>query len=262
MKGCMMINDFGPDRIIWSADVKAKELEEVIKSKALPEGTIIKLDRLFFEKYEKSYIDLCQDNGYPVFVDAKIVEIPSKVLEIAKIYLDYRPWMLNVMAGAASTGVTNRSFTRREEEIDCLMRFAELCDMYGTRSCAVTVLTTKTPDLCVQEFRRGPEGQVKTYVKMLDFAGMTDIVCSPNEIKLIRKKMGITDLDINTPGVRLPESATDDQARIATPHKAFSDGATRIIVGRPLTGTDEQGPLVERIGINYNRIIENIQIGK
>lgn len=135
--------DFRPEMIIWSADVPLKDIRKVIKAEALPKGTVIKLDRLFFETHPKSLISEFQDAGYPVFADAKIIEIPDKSIAIAETYLKYHPFMLNIMAGACSTGLLEH---KEPKKIDALKRFADACLDAGTKSCVVTVLTSKSPD--------------------------------------------------------------------------------------------------------------------
>lgn len=245
-----------PEQIIWSADVKLDGLREVVDSKALPEGTVIKLDRLFFEENDKSIITYCQENGYPVFVDAKIIEIPDKVVAIANTYLKYKPWMLNVMAGACSTGIIDSD---NPKKIDALKRFAEACAEVETKSCAVTVLTSKSSDLCEKEFNSYANDQVLFYVNLMNDCGLTDIVCSAQEAEEIRNNPAFDKLSINTPGIRLPNSSTDDQQRIMTPAKAIQSGADRLVIGRNITEGD--GDIAERIKRNYAHIIENIQAG-
>lgn len=248
-------SEFTPDTIIWSADVSMEDIEKVVKAKALPEGTVIKLDRAFFEENPKQFIGFCEEHGYPVFCDAKIVEIPVKVLAIAKSYLKYKPFMLNVMAGACSTGQMDSD---TESQIDALKRFADLCDEAGTRSCVVTVLTSKTESIVDYEFRETPVSQVLKYVYLAKRAGMTDVVCSPEEVSAIRRNDQFNALWLNTPGVRLPDAGRDDQQRIMSPKNALLSGANRLVIGRPLTGRPEDGDIVERIKRNYNRILENI----
>lgn len=254
-----------PNNIIWSADVPSwSDILDVMKAKALPPGTIIKLDRRFFETVElansKAAIDICGDYGYPVFCDVKIIEIPSKCLEIAEAYLEHYPFMVNFMAAACSTGC----FDPKEDENskDALLRFAKLCEEYDAESCVVTVLTSKTPKICKYEYgANSPVDQVMKYVDLACQAGITNIVCSPLEAAAIREHHEYDHMMINTPGVRLPDSAKDDQARVWTPHAALTAGADRLVIGRPLTGTDEQGPLAERIQRNYDAILKNIEFG-
>lgn len=94
-------------KIIWSADnLTDKELLEIVTGADFPrEKVAVKLDRLFLTKYGLAMIRRVQEEaGVAVFADAKIVEIPSKTLEIVKVHLEYQPWMLNVMAGICNTG--------------------------------------------------------------------------------------------------------------------------------------------------------------
>ncbi len=245
-----------PEQIIWSADVTSGELREVIEAKALPLGTVIKLDRLHFEKYGKDDITYCQEHGYPVFADAKIVEIPDKVIGITKTYLDYKPWMLNVMAGICSTRAIE---DENPKKIDALKRFADACAEVGTKSCAVTVLTSKTAETCELEFGAKPIDQVLHYVDLMCECGLTDIVCSPQEARKIRSIGAYDELSINTPGVRLPTSDANDQARIATPLNALKNGSDRLVIGRDLTGSPEDGSIVERVKKNYAKILASLE---
>jgi len=80
--------------------------------------------------------------------------------------------------------------------------------------------------------------------------GVRDIVCSPMEAKSVRMLDELT--GINTPGVRLPESSSDDQSRIMTPAKALENGATRLVIGRDLS---RDGKFAE----NYLKIMANIE---
>ena len=249
--------EFTPDKLIWSADVSREEIEAVIKAEALPKGTIIKLDRLFFEYEDKSFIAFCQDNGYPVFCDAKIIEIPVKAIKIAESYLQYKPFMLNIMAGACS----NRCWSGKTEELDALKRFADACRKVGTKSCVVTVLTSKTDQICLAEYGRSAHEQVVKYTDLAVNAGFTDIVCSPKEGKVIRSYPKFSNIKINTPGVRLPDSSKDDQARVDTPHHTLKKGAAdRLVIGRDLIRGE--GDIVDRVKINYVKILDNIKNGE
>ena len=191
------LSEFRPDMIIWSADVQLKDIRRVVNSGILPEGTVIKLDRLFFETHPKNIITEIQSEGYPVFVDAKIIEIPDKSLAIAETYLKYNPYMLNIMAGACSTGILEHDDIKK---VDALKRFADACLDAGTKSCVVTVLTSKSVEICRTEFRDSPLNQVLGYVKMANDSGITDIVCSPMETEAIR--------GCSSPGVRQRRSGS------------------------------------------------------
>ncbi|MBQ6486432.1 orotidine 5'-phosphate decarboxylase [Candidatus Saccharibacteria bacterium] len=244
---------FKEDMIIWAADVSREDIESVIINEALPKGTIIKLDRFFFETNRKDFILFCQDAGYPVFCDVKIVEVPEKAIAISQIYLKYKPFMLNIMAGSCSTGIWE---DEDPEKIDTLRRFADECEKAGTKSCGATILTSKSEELCAHEFSSSPEDQVLKYADLLYRAGFTDIACSPNEASAIRKELAYDDMTINTPGVRLPNSDSGTQQRIATPFDAFVNGANRLIIGHELINGD--GDIAHRVKFNYQRIMNNV----
>ena len=239
-------------KFIVSADWTKEEVLAVAKSGVLPKGIIFKLDRAFFEQYpDKSIISTLQEMGYAVFVDAKISEVPAKVLKILDTYVDYRPFMINVMAGGALS--TGKSSDSNINKVDCLKRFAERCEMYGIRSCAVTVLTSKAPDLVESEFcSRTPLQQVLWYVNKAYEYGITDIVCSPLECQEIRSHKEYDNLCLNTPGVRMLGTDVRDQARVTTPAQAIKLGANRIVVGSNLL--EGEGDIVDRVGMNFEKI--------
>jgi orotidine-5'-phosphate decarboxylase len=234
------------DVVIWSADVDEATLDGLLTADI--ELLYIKLDRLGLTRMGLPKIATVQDRGFKVFADAKIAEIPDKVIEIAKLHLEYKPWMLNVMATVLSTlDLSNADI----KQIDALRRFADLCLEHGTLPCAVTVLTSKSEFAVKREFNgRTPIEQVLTYVELLLYAGFTDVVCSPLEAAAIRTESRFDGLMLNTPGIRLPGSSKDDQARVDTPAAAIAAGVNRLVIGRDLTN----GNLSE----NFARIAANL----
>lgn len=64
-------------------------------------------------------------------------------------------------------------------------------------------------------------------------AGLRGIVCSPHEVSLLRRRLG-PDLYIVVPGIRRRSDPLADQARVATAKDAVNNGATHLVVGRPV----------------------------
>ena len=80
---------------------------------------------------------------------------------------------------------------------------------------------------------------------MLDLAeeaGIDGVVCSPHELELVSKR----NLLSITPGIRLQES-NDDQKRVMTPKKAFDLGADYLVIGRPITQSDNVSEALNNI---------------
>jgi orotidine-5'-phosphate decarboxylase len=243
--------------VIWSADVPTSvALHEVLlvpDVRALLQ--YVKLDQLFLWNNGLHAIAQVQEYGYKVFADMKTTEVPSKLLALAEVFLKHRPWMLNAMAGAASTGLLA---SPEPDKIEALKRFADWCHEVGTLPCAVTVLTSKSDEMAAREFNRPFDEehphpaleQVLVYTELLVECGFSDMVCSPLEATTIRSESRFDSINLNTPGIRLPESSTHDQSRTDTPKAAIASGVTRLVIGRDLTN----GTFAE----NFARIAANL----
>ncbi|PLX37998.1 MAG: orotidine-5'-phosphate decarboxylase [Hyphomicrobiales bacterium] len=77
-------------------------------------------------------------------------------------------------------------------------------------------------------------------------AGMSGIVCSPQEVGAMRAVVG-PDMVLVTPGIRPAGSAAGDQKRIATPGDAIRDGSDYLVVGRPVVGAENRRAAAEAI---------------
>lgn len=85
-------------------------------------------------------------------------------------------------------------------------------------------------------------------------AGIDGVIASPLEAAAIRKTVP-KDFQIITPGMRMPEDAVDDQKRIATPARALSNGASAIVIGRPVTQSKDPKAAAMRIAKNMQQEI-------
>jgi len=104
---------------------------------------------------------------------------------------------------------------------------------------AVTVLTSlDNEDLESIGFKEDFSRSVLNLSKVAVESGMDGIICSPNEVEVVRRLLG-NDFYIATPGVRLPGDSANDQKRINTPAEAISKGADFIIVGRSITARED-----------------------
>ncbi len=237
------------ETICWSADVDTEdELNAILDT--VPQLRYVKIDRLGVAKMGHDVIDRTQARGLHVFDDAKLIEIPTKLEELAKFEVAHHPWMLNCMAGSLS----NQDWSNPDRKrLDGLKRFADTCNEAGVLSCAVTVLTSKAEDTVLHEFGRGSKDQVCFYTEVLIYAGFTDMVCSPLEAQTIQDEFGDYAPDRNCPGVEMPGGKSSDQARKATPSQALHNGAKRLVIGRALTGPNAAA--------NLQAIVDHILAG-
>jgi len=77
---------------------------------------------------------------------------------------------------------------------------------------------------------------VKKKAKLSKLAKLDGIVCSGYEAKFIKKIC--KNMEIITPGIRLPGDKKQDQKRVMTPKEAFNNGATSVVMGRSITKGD------------------------
>ena len=110
----------------------------------------------------------------------------------------------------------------------------------GPRILAVTVLTSLDQgDLAdIGVAGRTPADQVRAMARFATENGAHGLVCSPREVGDLSRTLPEGTLFV-TPGVRPAGSAVGDQKRVATPADAVRDGATHLVVGRPVLAAED-----------------------
>lgn len=176
-------------------------------------------------------------SGVKVFLDLKLHDIPATVAGAARAVARLRPEILTVHAAGGP------------EVIRCATEAAP-----ATMIAAVTLLTSlSSADLELI----GMGGSVTDAVVRLSAlaveAGAGALVCSPQEVAAVRAEVG-PDIMLITPGVRPAGSQAHDQARVATPEEALSDGADLLVIGRPITGAPDPGAAAAAIAAPLRRL--------
>ena len=102
----------------------------------------------------------------------------------------------------------------------------------STKLVGVTILTSLN-DKSLKEigFNKSVKKIVYTQAKLAAKAKLDAIVCSPQEINIVKK---VFKKEIITPGIRLPGHSSEDQKRVMTPKQAFQNGASTLVMGRSL----------------------------
>lgn len=100
---------------------------------------------------------------------------------------------------------------------------------------AVTVLTSMdAAQLRETGVQHDPADQVLRLAHLAQHAGLRGVICSPLEVAAVRAALG-PKATLVVPGIRPLSAAMDDQKRVATPADAIRDGASMLVVGRPVT---------------------------
>jgi orotidine-5'-phosphate decarboxylase len=161
-------------------------------------------------------------SGCDIFLDVKLHDIPATVSGAAQAVAKLAPKYLTVHASGGP---------------DMIRAAVEaLPDTYVT---AVTILTSLTQEqLTTMGWNGSAQDIVKRLASQAVASGARAIVCSPQEVAVVRAEVGASTVLI-TPGVRPTGSAAGDQKRIATPEQALADGADLLVIGRPITGATD-----------------------
>lgn len=172
--------------------------------------------------------------GFNVFLDLKFHDIPHQVRGAAASAVEAGADMVTMHAVG---GVP--MMQAAQEAVD-----ASGCD---AATLAITVLTSMNEEtLAKTGVERGVQEQVKALALCAQEAGATGVVASPQEAAMLRELLG-PDAFIVTPGVRPVGADIGDQSRIATPRQAFDNGASHIVVGRPITAAEDPVAAFEAI---------------
>lgn len=163
----------------------------------------------------------------PVFVDCKYFDIPSTM--VASVRSAF-------LAGASACTV--HALSGREALQAMAKLEAELNQIRPFRIFVVTILTSWTETSFPPVFRsKIPADNVSELVHFAEGCGLSSFVCSAHELKALSSQQRY----LVTPGIRFEKDSTQDQARVSHPTQAQSDGASLLVVGRPII--EDQHPL-------------------
>jgi len=207
------------ERLIVALDVStAAEAQKLVQRVGDGAG-IYKVGLQLFTAEGPSLVRELIHSGKRIFLDLKLHDIPNTVAHAVKSAAELGANMLTVHASGGAA----------------MLRAATEAAAGRINILGVTVLTSLN-DEDMQEI--GISGRVSDQVlrmaSLAQSAGCQGIVTSPREALMVRKSMG-EGFAIVTPGVRPAGAETHDQQRTATPAQAIGNGASHIVVGRPIT---------------------------
>lgn len=171
-----------------------------------------------------------------LFIDLKYHDIPNTVAgAVRSICSHFQPDYLNIHA----TG--GRAMMEAAQEA-CAQNTNG-----HTKLLAVTILTSLSDnDLSDIGYKDGASQRVQDLAILTKQSGLAGVVCSSLEIEMLRESCG-QDFVLMVPGIRPEGSAAGDQKRVMTPNQAMQLGATHIVIGRPITQSDDPEKTVHEI---------------
>lgn len=220
--------------IIVALDAKSQYDALTIAEQLDPALCRVKVGKELFTHEGPNIVKALHDKGFEVFLDLKFHDIPNTTAQAVCAAADLGVWMVNVHASGG-----------RKMMETCVERLK--AGNYNTQLIAVTVLTSmgredlKDIGLDVEPFE-----QVQRLAKLTQESGLDGVVCSAQEAKMLRETLG-QGFALVTPGIRPAGAAADDQKRIVTPKQAMLDGSTHLVIGRPITKSDNPRQMLKDI---------------
>jgi orotidine-5'-phosphate decarboxylase len=182
----------------------------------------VKLGLEFFSANGPAGVASIRKLNLPVFLDLKLHDIPNTVAKAVEALRPLQPAVLTVHAAGGRA----------------MLEAAKAAAEPATKVVAVTVLTSLDgEDLRSIGVQSEPREQVARLAELARSAGLDGIVCSGAEVGAAKAVWA--DGYFVVPGVRPAGSDASDQKRVVTPRQALDDGASMLVIGRPITGASD-----------------------
>ena len=197
----------------------------------------LKLGLEFFSAQGPAGVRRVASLGLPIFLDLKLHDIPNTVAKAVEALAPLEPAILTVHAAGGFE----------------MLVAAKGAALPATKVVAVTVLTSlASADLVSMGIVDQPADQVGRLAKLAYRASLDGIVCSGAELIVARSEW--PDGFFVVPGIRPVGSDIADQKRVVTPREALDDGASVLVIGRPITTASDPGRAIMEIAATLSHI--------
>lgn len=195
----------------------------------------LKVGKEMFTTLGMNFVKQLHQRNFDVFLDLKYHDIPNTVARAVRSAADLGVWMVDLHASGG---------LRMMEEAKRIL------EPYGKDApllIAVTVLTSMEDlDLLQIGINASPMEQVLRLAHLTQHAGLDGVVCSPQEVEILRNACG-EEFKLVTPGIRPTGADFGDQRRVMTPTAAIRAGSDYLVIGRPITKADNPVEILRSI---------------
>ncbi len=219
--------------IVAVDETNFKEASSIINNLD-PNKCMVKIGSVAFNSIGHEIINYADQRGFDVFLDLKLHDIPNTVEKT-----------ITGLAILPIKMLTIHTSGGKEMMMAAMKAVSETDDI---KVFGVTTLTSLSDNDTNNIYQRSASEQVSAMLDLAEIVGIDGVVCSPHELKLVKDRGSLLSI---TPGIRLQDS-NDDQKRVMTPKKATDLGADYIVIGRPITKSNN-------IKKSLNDIYESIQ---
>ena len=226
-------------KVVVALDVNERERLNSILKEIEGEDVWVKVGLEAVCSFGLDIVKELKEKGFKVFADMKLHDIPNTVESAARVIVRNGADMLNVHC---TGGKTMCEFAVRGVKEE-----AEKLGIKKPLILGVTALTSMGPEDFGAIGMRGTAREIVIRLATLGKeSGLDGIISSANEIRVVREYFG-KDFVILTPGIRPQNGSIDDQKRVSTPTEAVKAGADYLVIGRPITASENPKDSLRKI---------------
>lgn len=214
--------------LIIAMDFPSKEKADEFLVNFKGQKLFLKIGMELFYKEGPQIVKEYKKLGHKIFLDLKLHDIPNTVKSATKSLIDLDVDMINfhISGGFNMLKEANEVIINSNKNIIAL---------------GVTMLTSNDESIMHKEIKidnnLSLNDVILSYANLAKNAGLQGIVCSALEVPKIKENLGDNFITV-TPGIRPKSSQSDDQKRVVSPSDARNLGSDYIVVGRPITKTE------------------------
>jgi orotidine-5'-phosphate decarboxylase len=210
-----------PTQLILALDVPTREVARPLLTQLQGSLPWVKIGLQMFTAYGPDWVREVADQGFKIFLDLKLHDIPNTVAKSIESLSTLPIGMLTIHTAGGRPMMSAAVAAQQAAKPDLQLL-------------GVTVLTSMDAT-SLDEIGCGSDAaiQVGRLARLGAAAGMTGFVCSPLEVALLRAHLPLG-TQLVTPGIRPAGADAGDQSRIMTPANAARSGSSHIVVGRPI----------------------------
>ena len=222
-----------PKQIIVALDFDSiKEASSIVKYLD-PEIYRLKIGKQLFASEGPQVLDEFNKQGFDLFLDLKLHDIPNTVYKALKNLLNQDVWMTNIHLLGGEEMIQAAREAKEHSKSKALL-------------IGVTVLTSLDGNNIKN---MGFSIQISELVKILSISAKNNhidgVVCSAQEVSEIKDNIG-KDFITVTPGIRIDQNK-NDQSRVTTLEEATKNGSDYIVLGREITASQDISKMIKKI---------------
>ena len=214
--------------VIIACDFSSADAALDFLAKFKEEKPFVKIGMELFYAEGPSIVKKIKERGHKIFLDLKLHDIPNTVKKSMAVLsaLDVDMCNLHAAGTSAMMSAALEGLTRPDGSRPLLIAVTQLTSTDEQRMRDELLINQPIADV------------VMKYAQNAKLSGLDGVVCSPLEAGIVHEKCGSDFLTV-TPGVRFADGDIGDQKRVMTPSEAKRIGSDYIVVGRPITASDD-----------------------